>query len=247
MAKASIKKKRKSKKKPAAKKLKGFLKRVFRYTASILALIVMLPLALSVLYRVEGVQPISILMLTRTLTLEPVNRHWKPIGDIAPALVQSVIMSEDGKFCTHNGVDWNALTTVIDGALDGEKTRGASTLTMQTVKNLFLWNSRSYLRKSLEIPLALWFDLVVPKKRILEIYLNIAEWDEVVFGAEAASRLYFKRSAENLTYRQAALLTTTLPSPRNRDAAKPSRHMIQVAKIISRRAKTSRAYIGCVQ
>ncbi|MFK5980563.1 MAG: monofunctional biosynthetic peptidoglycan transglycosylase [Rhizobiaceae bacterium] len=247
MAKAGIKKKRKPKKKPAAKKLKGFLKRLFRYTAVIVALIIMLPLALSVLYRIEGVKPISTLMLTRTLTLKPVNRHWAAIEDIAPALVQSVIMSEDGKFCSHNGVDWNALTTVIDGALDGARTRGASTLTMQTVKNLFLWNSRSYLRKGLEIPLALWFDLVVPKKRILEIYLNIAEWDEVVFGAEAASRLYFKRSAENLTYRQAALLTTTLPNPRNRDAAKPSRHMIQVAKIINRRAKSSRAYIGCVQ
>lgn len=247
MAKASIKKKPKSKKKPAAKKLKGFLKRVFRYTAAIIALVIALPLALSVLYRVDGVQPISTLMLTRTLILEPVNRHWTSIDDIAPALVQSVIMSEDGKFCSHNGVDWDALTTIIDDALDGERTRGASTLTMQTVKNLFLWNSRSYLRKGLEIPLALWFDLVVPKKRILEIYLNIAEWDEVVFGAEAASRLYFKRSAENLTYRQAALLTTTLPNPRNRDAAKPSRRMIQVAKIISRRAKKSRAYIGCVQ
>ncbi|MBL4727135.1 MAG: transglycosylase domain-containing protein, partial [Rhizobiaceae bacterium] len=119
-------------------------------------------------------------MLTRTLTLKPVNRHWTDIEDIAPALVQSVIMSEDGQFCMHNGVDWNELTTVIDGVLGGEKTRGASTLTMQTVKNLFLWNDRSYLRKGLEIPLALWFDLVVPKKRILEIYLNIAEWDEVV-------------------------------------------------------------------
>ena len=247
MAKASTKKKLKSKKKPALKKLKSFLMRMLRYIAAIVALIILLPLALSVLYRVEGVQPISTLMLTRTLTLKPVNRHWTSIDDIAPALVQSVIMSEDGKFCSHNGVDWSALTTVIDDALDGEKTRGASTLTMQTVKNLFLWNSRSYLRKGLEIPLALWFDLVVPKKRILEIYLNIAEWDEVVFGAEAASRLYFKRSAENLTYRQAALLTTTLPGPRYRDAAKPSRHMIQVAKIISRRAKASRAYIGCVQ
>jgi len=156
-------------------------------------------------------------------------------------------MSEDGKFCSHNGVDWDALTSVIDGALEGEKTRGASTLTMQTVKNLFLWNSRSYLRKGLEIPLALWFDLVVPKKRILEIYLNIAEWDEVVFGAEAASRLYFKKPSNKLTYRQSSLLAATLPNPRNRDAARPNRRMIRLAKIVERRAKASRAYIGCVK
>lgn len=223
------------------------LRKGLRYAAYVLLFIVMLPIVLTLIYRIEAIHPVSTLMLSRTLTFKSVNRQWREIDDISPSLIQSVMMSEDGKFCTHNGIDWDALNTVIDDAWEGEKTRGASTLTMQTVKNLFLWNSRSYLRKGLEIPLALWLDLILPKKRILEIYLNIAEWDEVVFGAESAAKLYFKKSAKKLSYRQASLLAVTLPNPRNRDAAKPGRRMNKTAKIIQRRARASGAYVKCVQ
>lgn len=247
MAKASAKTTPKKRKKARKQPARNWYVRPLAYLALFVAIIITLPLLLTLIYRLEFVHPISTLMLTRTVTFQPANRHWKEIDEISPSLIQSVMMSEDGKFCSHNGVDWDALNNVIDDALEGEKTRGASTLTMQTVKNLFLWNSRSYLRKGLEIPLALWFDFAVPKKRILEIYLNIAEWDEVAFGAEAASRLYFKRSAKKLTYRQASLLAATLPNPRGRDAAKPSRRMNKLARIVAQRAKASGAYIGCVK
>ena len=156
-------------------------------------------------------------------------------------------MSEDGKFCSHSGVDWDAINLVIDDALDGEPVRGASTISMQSVKNLYLWSSRSYVRKALEVPLALLVDTVWGKKRLLEIYLNIAEWGPGVFGIEAASRHHFGRSASRLNRRQAALLAVTLPNPIARNPRKPSRGLRRLAKVIERRARASGAYIGCLR
>jgi membrane peptidoglycan carboxypeptidase len=105
--------------------------------------------------------------------------------------VNSIIMSEDGQFCSHWGVDWGALNAVLDR--EGGPSRGASTIAMQTVKNLFLWSSRSYIRKGLEIPLAYYADFILSKRRIMEIYLNIAEWGPGIFGAEAAAQHYFNK------------------------------------------------------
>ncbi len=156
-------------------------------------------------------------------------------------------MSEDGQFCFHRGVDWGELNAVIDDALDGEKTRGASTLPMQVAKNLFLWPHRSLIRKVFEIPYALFADLVWSKRRMMEIYLNMAEWDEGIFGIEAASQHYFKRPASRLTRSQAALLTVTLPNPAKRNPAKPSRALSKLARVIERRANQSGAYVKCLQ
>jgi monofunctional biosynthetic peptidoglycan transglycosylase len=186
-------------------------------------------------------------MLARMFTGQSVDRRWIKLDDIASVVPQSVIMSEDGQFCSHRGVDWDELTAVIDDALDGEKTRGASTLPMQTVKNLFLWPQRSFIRKGFEIPYAIFADAVLPKHRIMEIYLNIAEWDEGIFGIEAASRHYFNRSASKLSRRQAALLTVTLPNPKKRNPAKPSRSLNRLAKIVEKRATQSGAYIKCLE
>ena len=112
---------------------------------------------------------------------------------------------------------------VIGTAEEGGRARGASTITMQTAKNLFLWPSRSFIRKGLEIPLALIVDWAWPKRRIIEIYLNIVEWGDGIFGAEAAARHYYRKSAADLDLREASLLATALPNPRRRDAAHPSR------------------------
>jgi len=155
-------------------------------------------------------------------------------------------MSEDGQYCLHNGVDWQALNTVIDDAIDGEKTRGASTITMQSVKNLFLWNSRSFIRKGLEVPLALYVDAIWSKRRQLEIYLNIAEWGPGIYGIEAAAQYHFKRPAAKLSRAQAALLAVTLPNPALRNPKKPSRRMKALARINQARARVSGAYIRCL-
>ena len=187
-------------------------------------------------------------MLGRIFTLQSVDRDWVEFDAIAPTLYQSVLMSEDGRFCSHSGVDWDAVNTVITDALDGERPRGASTITMQTAKNLFLWGGRSYLRKVLEVPLALWIDLVLSKKRIMEIYLNIAEWDGGgVYGIEAGSQSHFGRSASKLTRRQSALMAVTLPNPILREPSKPSAGLSRLSRIVETRAKQSGAYIKCLK
>ena len=164
--------------------------------------------------------------------------------EISPVLVASVVMSEDGKFCEHHGVDWGELGKVLDDS-DGPS-RGASTIAMQTVKNLFLWTSRSYVRKAFEMPLALYADLVWSKRRTMEIYLNVVEWGPGVFGAEAAARHYFRRSAKQLSLRQAALLAASLPNPLARDPGRPSRALQAAARRVAARAEQAGDYIDCL-
>jgi monofunctional biosynthetic peptidoglycan transglycosylase len=225
------------------------LRRRFPWRAAMLALIAvaMVPAVLGVLYRLDAIRPVSTLMLGRWLLLQPVERQWVEIEDVAPVLLNSIIMSEDGQFCSHHGVDLRELNAVIDDAMEGEKTRGASTITMQLAKNLFLWNGRSFVRKAAELPLAVYLDLVLPKKRIMEIYVNVAEWDTGVFGIEAAAQHHFGRSASKLTARQAALLAVTLPAPGIREPGNPGKGLQRLAGIIERRAARSGGYTGCVK
>jgi monofunctional glycosyltransferase len=193
--------------------------RLFRILLLIL-LVVLLPYLLTPLYRTG--HPVSTLMAWRWLKGAQVLRPWIDFNAISPALPRSVVGSEDAKFCGHHGVDWDALQDVIDDAGDGEVARGGSTITQQVAKNLFLWPGRSMVRKALELPLALWIDLVLPKQRILEIYLNIAELGPSgQFGAEAGSIYAFGHSAATLSPREAALLAAILPNPVKRSARNP--------------------------
>ena len=228
-------------------KLKARLRRLLRWGLVLAAVLILVPTALIFIYASPSVNPVSTLMLGRWASLQYVSRQWVDLKDINPVLVHSVMMSEDAKFCAHNGVDWSALNSVIDDAIEGEKTRGASTLSMQVVKNLFLWPGRSYVRKVLELPLALLADKVWSKKRMIEIYLNIAEWDEGIFGIKSASLHYFARSPKVLNAKQSALLAVTLPNPKYRNPAKPSKTLSRLAKNIKSRAYQSGAYVRCVR
>jgi monofunctional biosynthetic peptidoglycan transglycosylase len=216
-----------------------------RVLASMLKLacgLLVLVVVLSLFYL--AVTPPSTLMLARWITGREVERAVVPLAAISPFLPAAVIASEDARFCQHHGVDWDALSDVIDDASDGGPARGASTITMQTAKNVFLWSSRSYVRKVLEIPLALYLDLVWGKRRVMEIYLNVAEWGEGIFGAEAAARHHFGKSARDLTRREAALLATSLPNPLVRDAAQPSRaQRAHTGKVLARMAGN----LACLQ
>ena len=231
----------------AKRRRRLFLWNLAYKSCGLLILIAMIPAALGLLYRVEPIHPVSTLMLARWASGQKVDRRWVEIEDVAPIMVYSAIMSEDGQFCSHRGVDWAELNAVIDDALDGSATRGASTIPMQTAKNLFLWNGRSFLRKAMEIPLAFYLDGVLSKRRIMEIYLNIAEWDDGVFGVEAAARTYFGKSAADLTPRQAALLAVTLPAPKARDPGRPAPGLQRLARLIEKRAAKSGGYVGCVR
>jgi monofunctional biosynthetic peptidoglycan transglycosylase len=191
--------------------------------------------------------PISTLMMARWVRGAPIERSYVPLDDISPTLVASVVMSEDARFCRHDGVDWGALREVIDQEEEGERARGASTIPMQTVKNLFLWPSRSVVRKGLEIPMALILDALWPKRRILEAYLNIAEWGDGIFGAEAAAQHYFHRRAAALDPREAALLATALPNPFLRDPARPSRGHRLLAGRDAAKARNAGPWLDCLQ
>lgn len=208
--------------------------------------IAVLPLVVTFLYVMPFVHPVSTLMLGDLATFNGYDRRWVAIEDVAPVLVHSVIMSEDGQFCSHRGIDWNELKVVIDDAMAGEASRGASTIPMQTVKNLFLWPGRSVVRKAVEVPLAVYFDAVLPKKRIMEIYLNVAEWGAGIYGIEAAAQHYFGVAASKLSPRQAALLTVALPNPFIRNPAKPGPGLKRLANLIQRRATRAGGYVGCV-
>lgn len=216
-------------------------RRILRIAGWTILVLILIPLILVPVYWL--VPPVSTLMIFSRLS-GPVARTWVPLDAIAPSLPASVVMSEDGKFCQHSGVDWSELTKVIDRR--NGPNRGASTITMQVVKNLFLWNSRSYVRKALEIPLALYADLVWSKRRTMEIYLNIVEWGPGIFGAEAAAQRYFKRPAKALTPQQSALLVATLPNPIDRNPAKPSRFVRIRAQVIAAQARAAGAYINCL-
>jgi monofunctional glycosyltransferase len=186
----------------------------------ILIIVLALPYLLAPLYRTG--HPVSTLMAWRWLKGEPVSRQWIDLRAMSPYLPRSVVAAEDAKFCTHRGIDWGALNDAIEDAEEGEVAGGGSTITQQVAKNLFLWQGRNFVRKALEFPLALWVDFVLPKQRILEIYLNIAELGPSgQFGANAGAEYAFGRPASNLTPHEAALLASILPNPVKRSARNP--------------------------
>lgn len=205
------------------------------------------PLVLSLVYLAPPLRPVSTLMVKDLVLLRGYERTWTPLEEIGPRLVNSVLMSEDGQFCSHHGIDLGEFRAVFEDFLAGAATRGGSTITMQTAKNLYLWHGRSYVRKALELPYAVYLDFVMPKRRIMEIYLNIAEWGPGIYGAEAAARHHFGKSSRELTARQAALLAVTLPNPLVRTPGKPSNALKRLAAIIERRATHAGGYNACLK
>ncbi len=212
--------------------------RVARIVLLVLVVALLVPYLITPFYRIG--HPVSALMAWRWLTGARVSRQWIDLARMSPFLPSSVVASEDAKFCSHRGVDWDALREVVDDAEDGEVTRGGSTITQQVAKNLFLWPGRSFIRKALELPLALWIDAVLPKPRILEIYLNVAELGPSgQFGAEAGSAYAFGHSATSLSPREAALLAAILPNPVRRSARNPGPGVRRLAGTYMMRAQAA--------
>jgi len=195
--------------------------------------VVVLALALVALFSVIA-PPTTPYMVAERMRLGGVEQRWVPIEDVAPVVGKSVVAAEDANFCLHWGFDMGAIRAAIeDGA-----TRGASTLSQQTVKNVFLWQGRSWPRKALEAVLTPVVEAFWSKERILEVYLNVAEFDEGVFGVEAAARHHFGKGAGRLTAREAALLAAVLPNPRERSARAPSGFVERRARAIADGAAT---------
>ena len=219
--------------------------RLIRWLAAAVVAVLLLPYLLTPLYRV--VNPVSTLMVARWVLGKRVERSFVPLERIAPVLSRSVVASEDGRFCTHHGIDWTELQASIEDADDITEARGGSTITQQTAKNLFLWGGRSFVRKALEFPLALWIDLVLPKRRVLEIYLNIAEWGpNGEFGIEAGARHAFNKPAVQLTAGEAALMAAMMPNPKRRSAKQPRPGVRRIAGIVQTRAARSGGIDACL-
>ena len=191
-------------------------------------------------------RPVSTLMLARTIEGKSYQRTYAPLRTIAPTALAAVIASEDASFCDNDGVDWGALREVLSGAGERGPSRGASTITMQTAKNLFLWPGRSTIRKGIEIGMALVLGEAWSKARTLEIYLNIAEWGDGIYGIEAAADRYFHKSASQLNPHEAALLATALPNPLLRNPARPTPMQRRLAAGLEAKARERSDLLKCL-
>lgn len=202
--------------------------------------LVLLLLLLSVawvgLYRFVD-PPLTFLMVRDRAAGLEVRHQPVPLAAIARSLPRAVIAAEDARFCSHNGFDLEAIEQALEANEEGRRLRGGSTISQQVAKNAFLWPGRTWLRKGLEAWFTFWIELLWPKARIIEVYLNIVEWGRGVFGAEAAARHYFDTSAARLGNSQSARLAAILPSPVRRDAASPGRYTARYAQRIEKRMR----------
>jgi monofunctional biosynthetic peptidoglycan transglycosylase len=191
-------------------------------------------------YRVIN-PPGGIYMASEAVRLGGVTRDWVDLDQMSPNLPRAAMAAEDARFCDHSGFDFEAIRAALEANERGGRVRGGSTISQQVAKNVFLWHQRSWVRKGLEAGFTVLIELLWPKDRILEVYLNVAEFDEGIFGVEAASRHYFGRQATGVTLTQAARLAAVLPSPKTRSAARPSGFVQRRGRQIAAGARTLQA------
>ena len=206
-----------------------------RRLAVILLFLILLPYALAVVYPL--MHPPSTLMVADWLRLNKTSRDWVPLSGISPNLINAVMIAEDDMFCAHHGINVRQMQKSIKQAeARGRPIKATSTITQQLAKNLFLWHGRSWLR----------LDFIWSKPQILETYLNIVEWGDDIYGAEAATQHYFHTSAKNLSHMQAALLATTLPNPEKRNATSPGPAQAVMAAGIAARLASDAPDLTCL-
>jgi monofunctional biosynthetic peptidoglycan transglycosylase len=239
---------RRRKKLPSDSSIVGAIgRRILRWIYRLAATFFIGSVAIVVLYRFVD-PPITPLMIIRPLEglgegrLVGISKQWVDLDDIDPDIARAALAAEDARFFRHTGIDWEAIDEAArrNERADGRRIYGGSTITMQCAKNAFLWQGRNYLRKGLEAYFTYLIELIWGKRRILEVYLNVIEWGDGVYGVDAAAEKYFDRSSKDVTPRQAALLAAVLPSPRRYDPSKPSAY-------VSRRAKSIQAGMRIVK
>lgn len=208
-------------------------------------LVVLLPLALIAIYR-HVPPPATPLMLIRLVEGEGIAKDWMPLEAMGQNAPRAVIAAEDNLFCSHHGFDWKTLSRLVEEADDDGPARGGSTISQQTAKNLFLWPGRSYVRKALEAYLTALLELSLDKRRILELYMNVAEWGPGIYGVEAAAQANFKKPAAELSTREAARLAAILPNPRALSAGEPGPWTARQARRIEGRIGQLGPLYDCV-
>lgn len=226
---------------------RGKFRRFLRITALLLAIIVVTPVTLVVIYE-SFPPPLTPLMVVRLFEGEGLKQDWVPLERISRHVPRAVIALEDATFCDHEGFDWAA---IFDAAADRVRgtgaMRGGSTITQQTAKNVFLWPSRTMTRKAFEVPFTAMIEWSWSKRRIMEVYLNVIEWGPGIYGIEAASQAYFDKSASGLTQVQAARLAAVLPNPRRWSPANPTRYIRRRAWAAISRSRKNYAAASCLR
>jgi monofunctional biosynthetic peptidoglycan transglycosylase len=225
---------------PARRRRRRILRPVL---LTLLTVFVLIPAALSLAFRVVP-PPVTPLMVIRLLEGDGARRDWVPLGDISAELPAAVAAAEDNRYCQHAGFDWVEVEAAWRQFQSDGRIRGASTLSMQVARNLFLWPGRTAVRKALEAWLTPIVELALGKRRLMEVYLNIVEWGPGIFGAEAAARHHFGKAAADLTARESALLAALLPNPRE---WKPGQGYVQRrADVIRGRVEDIRPLLDCL-
>jgi monofunctional biosynthetic peptidoglycan transglycosylase len=224
---------------------KGPSRRIGRALGRALGALVCLWLALILAYRWVD-PPITPLMLLRWPSEGRIVRHVVPLASISRELERAVIVSEDASFCTNHGIDWRQVRDAIDAYRVTGRLRGASTIAMQTARNLFLWPGGGFVRKAVEAGLALAIDALWPKKRVLDVYLNAIEWGPGIYGADAAAEYYFHVDARALSLHEAAALTAVLPNPRLWSPSRPDSYIEERAGTIADRVGRSQSDFSCL-
>lgn len=210
------------------------MRKALRIIAAVLLAVAAVSTGWVALYRVVP-PPVTPLMLIRAADGAGIARDWVPLDSIAPALVTAVIAAEDTRFCGHSGFDWAAIQDALDDNGEGGPVRGGSTISQQTAKNAFLWPGRTWVRKGAEAGFTVLMEALWPKRRVMEVYLNVIEWGDGLYGAEAAAQAWFHKPAAALTRREAALLAVVLPNPRRWSPAAPTPFIARRAGIIETR------------
>lgn len=211
---------------------RGLLFRIVRLFAKLLFLLVML--SLLEVYAIRFINPpvtMPVIMIRVTNLFSSENHvvpkgKWRAMKDISPNLVRAVLAAEDQRFMSHRGFDYHEMNSTVKDFIKRKRVRGASTITMQMARSVFLWNDRNVIRKLLELYYTVLIEALMPKVRIMELYLNSVDWGTGVIGAEAASRKYFHKSASNLTPEEAALMAAILPSPHTWSPVRPSSYVL---------------------
>ncbi len=225
----------------------SWLRRLVRFALLLVVFLIVAPPALVLLYR-DYAPPGTLLMLVRLFEGEGIKKEWVPLERISRNVPRAVIALEDNTFCRHDGFDWAA---IFDAAADRVRgngvTRGGSTISQQTAKNVFLWPDRTFVRKGLEVPFTWMMEKTWDKRRIMEVYLNVAEWGPGVYGVEAAAQHYFGKPARRLTRRQAALLAAILPNPRRWSARYPTNYISRRASTAIYRMRRLGEYYDCLR
>ena len=210
------------------------LRRIGRWILRFAALMFAISIMMTAIYEHVPV-PVTWLMLLRVVQGDGLTKDWEPVENISPELIRAVIAAEDTRFCEHRGFDWVELRKAIDEWRRGEGLRGASTISNQVARNVFLWPSRDLFRKGLEAYYTVLIEFMWRKERIIEVYLNVAEWGPGIFGAEAAAQHYFGKPASELTRREASLMAAILPNPIDWSASSPGEYTANYAARIRTR------------